>query len=316
MAGLVETRTWALVDPSGEVPAAQQAKGELTARERITLLFDMGFFCETEKLRRCRALGFGLDAGKPYTDGAMHAAVPAAAPLALIQNGLGGADMHQPWARYVTSALALLNGQVGILANWPQVPAGGGDIKAPEQAARFVQMCDAFNVPLATLSDGPGFLPGVGLVRRVIIGHGAKRLCVHGEVTVSRTSLIRRKAYGGAYVAMAAESIGADLTFAWRWLGRHPQGPQQVDRNAPQQHAVLLGLGVGERRVWLVCEWVGWLVFGVSAGLWAGACGWVSVVWWEEGWAVLAGGVGCWGGLGWWVVRVGGGSETARLVWC
>ncbi|MBQ1093364.1 carboxyl transferase domain-containing protein, partial [Streptomyces sp. B93] len=264
-AGLVETRTWALADPSGEVPTAQQAKGELTARERITLLFDAGFFYETEKLRRHRALGFGalgfgLDAGKPYADGAVHVAVPAAAPLAALNDGAA----HNPAPRDFVSTVREPSPTLVTLI---QNGLSGADIKAPEQAARFVQMCDAFNVPLATLSDGPGSLPGVGPERRVISRHGAKRLCVYGEVTVSRTSLIRRGAYGGAHVVMDEQSIGADLTFVWPRLGRRPRRPQQVDRNAPRQHVVLLG-------VWgWVNGGVGWFVGGL-VGLFLG---WVPV---------------------------------------
>ena len=89
------------------------------------------------------------------------------------------------------------------------------DIEASEKAARFVQMCDAFNIPLVTLLDVPGFLPGVDQEHGGIIRHGAKLLYAYCNATVPRISLILRKAYGGAYIVMDSQSIGADLTYAW-----------------------------------------------------------------------------------------------------
>jgi acetyl-CoA carboxylase carboxyltransferase component len=103
----------------------------------------------------------------------------------------------------------------GIVANQPARLAGVLDIKASEKAARFVQWCDAFNIPLVTLVDVPGFLPGVGQEHNGIIRHGAKLLYAYCNATVPRVQLILRKAYGGAYIVMDSRSIGADLSLAW-----------------------------------------------------------------------------------------------------
>ncbi|KLI96850.1 acyl-CoA carboxylase subunit beta [Streptomyces albidoflavus] len=125
-------------------------------------------------------------------------------------------EVHERWARNIICALARLDGQVvGIVANQPQSLAGVLDIEASEKAARFVQMCDAFNIPIVTLLDVPGFLPGVDQEHGGIIRHGAKLLYAYCNATVPRISLILRKAYGGAYIVMDSQSIGADLTYAW-----------------------------------------------------------------------------------------------------
>ncbi|WP_247196604.1 acyl-CoA carboxylase subunit beta [Streptomyces sp. GESEQ-35] len=125
-------------------------------------------------------------------------------------------EVHERWARNIICALARLDGQVvGIIANQPQTLAGVLDIEASEKAARFVQMCDAFNIPIVTFLDVPGFLPGVDQEHGGIIRHGAKLLYAYCNATVPRISLILRKAYGGAYIVMDSQSIGADLTYAW-----------------------------------------------------------------------------------------------------
>ncbi|MFI1075620.1 acyl-CoA carboxylase subunit beta, partial [Streptomyces puniciscabiei] len=125
-------------------------------------------------------------------------------------------EVHERWARNVICALARLDGHVvGIVANQPRSLAGVLDIEASEKAARFVQMCDAFNVPLVTLVDVPGFLPGVDQEHGGIIRHGAKLLYAYCNATVPRISVVLRKAYGGAYIVMDSQSIGADLTYAW-----------------------------------------------------------------------------------------------------
>jgi len=125
-------------------------------------------------------------------------------------------EIHERWARSVICTLARLDGQVvGIVANQPQTLAGVLDIHSSEKAARFVQFCDAFNIPLVTLVDVPGFLPGVDQEHGGIIRHGAKLLYAYCNATVPRISLILRKAYGGAYIVMDSQSIGADLTYAW-----------------------------------------------------------------------------------------------------
>ncbi|MDH6119705.1 acyl-CoA carboxylase subunit beta [Kitasatospora sp. GAS204B] len=125
-------------------------------------------------------------------------------------------EIHECWAPNVICALSRIDGHVvGIVANQPQCLAGVLDITASEKAARFVQMCDAFNIPLVTLLDVPGFLPGVGQEHGGIIRHGAKLLYAYCNATVPRISLILRKAYGGAYIVMDSRSIGADLSYAW-----------------------------------------------------------------------------------------------------
>ncbi|WP_093264419.1 acyl-CoA carboxylase subunit beta [Thermostaphylospora chromogena] len=125
-------------------------------------------------------------------------------------------EVHERWAGNVVCALARLDGStVGIVANQPQMVAGALDIASAEKAARFVQTCDAFNIPLVTLVDVPGFLPGTGQEHGGIIRHGAKLLYAYCAATVPRVQVILRKAYGGAYIVMDSRSIGADLSFAW-----------------------------------------------------------------------------------------------------
>ncbi|GHH51184.1 acyl-CoA carboxylase subunit beta [Streptomyces candidus] len=125
-------------------------------------------------------------------------------------------EIHETWATNIVCALARLDGQpVGIVANQPASLAGVLDIHASEKAARFVSTCDSFNIPLVTLVDVPGFLPGVGQEHSGIIRHGAKLLYAYCNATVPRVSVVLRKAYGGAYIVMDSRSIGADLSFAW-----------------------------------------------------------------------------------------------------
>ncbi|MGW7313269.1 acyl-CoA carboxylase subunit beta [Streptomyces sp. NPDC054865] len=125
-------------------------------------------------------------------------------------------EVHERWATSVITVLARLGGQVvGIVANQPQSFAGVLDIRSSEKAARFVQMCDSFNIPLVTLVDVPGFLPGVDQEHGGIIRHGAKLLYAYCNATVPRVQVILRKAYGGAYIVMDSRSIGADLSLAW-----------------------------------------------------------------------------------------------------
>ena len=115
---------------------------------------------------------------------------------------------------------------VGIVGNQPMMLAGVLDIESSEKAARFVRTCDAFNIPLVTFVDVPGFLPGVDQEYGGIIRHGAKLLYAYCEATVPRIQIITRKAYGGAYVVMNSKSIGADLAFAWPSAELAVMGPQ------------------------------------------------------------------------------------------
>jgi acetyl-CoA carboxylase carboxyltransferase component len=120
------------------------------------------------------------------------------------------------WAQNLICAFARLDGHpVGVVANQPAVLAGVLDIDASEKGARFVRTCDAFNIPIVTFVDVPGFLPGTDQEHGGIIRHGAKLLYALCEADVPRIQVITRKAYGGAYVVMNAKSIGADLAFAW-----------------------------------------------------------------------------------------------------
>ncbi len=104
---------------------------------------------------------------------------------------------------------------VGVVANQPNVLAGVLDINASDKAASFVRFCNAFNIPLLTLVDVPGFLPGVEQERGGIIRHGAKLLFAYSAATVPKITVVLRKAYGGAYIAMCSKGLGADRVFAW-----------------------------------------------------------------------------------------------------
>ena len=131
------------------------------------------------------------------------------------------------WAANICCGFARLDGQaVGIVGNQPMVLAGVLDIESSEKAARFVRTCDAFNIPLLTFVDVPGFLPGVDQEYGGIIRHGAKLLYAYCEATVPRIQVIVRKAYGGAYVVMDSKSVGSDLSFAWPSAELAVMGPQ------------------------------------------------------------------------------------------
>ncbi|MGZ4148369.1 MAG: acyl-CoA carboxylase subunit beta, partial [Actinomycetota bacterium] len=120
------------------------------------------------------------------------------------------------WAMNMVIGFARLDGRsVGIVANQPKVLGGTLDIDASEKASRFVRFCDAFNIPLLTFVDVPGFLPGKQQEYGGIIRHGAKLLYSFAEATVPRMTVITRKAYGGAYVVMNSKHLRADVSFAW-----------------------------------------------------------------------------------------------------
>jgi propionyl-CoA carboxylase beta chain len=125
-------------------------------------------------------------------------------------------EVHEYFAPNLIVGFARLDGYtVGIVGNQPAALAGTLDIDASSKGARFVRFCDAFNIPLVTLVDVPGFLPGVGQEHAGIIRHGAKLLYAFSEATVPRVTVITRKAYGGAFLVMNARSIRADIAFAW-----------------------------------------------------------------------------------------------------
>ena len=120
------------------------------------------------------------------------------------------------YAQNILTGFARLDGQtVGIIANQPAVMAGCLDINASDKAARHIRFCDAFNIPLVNLVDVPGFLPGTGQEYGGIIRHGAKLLYAYSEATVPKVTLITRKAYGGSYLAMCSQDLGADQVLAW-----------------------------------------------------------------------------------------------------
>ena len=125
-------------------------------------------------------------------------------------------EVHEHFARNIICGFARVEGRsVGIVAQQPEVLAGVLDIDASDKAARFVRTCDCFNVPLVTLVDVPGFLPGVDQEHRGIIRHGAKLLFAYSEATVPKVTVITRKAYGGAYDVMSSKHIRGDMNFAW-----------------------------------------------------------------------------------------------------
>ena len=131
------------------------------------------------------------------------------------------------WARNIVCGFARLDGHpVGIVGNQPMALAGVLDIDSSEKAARFVRTCDAFNIPILTFVDVPGFLPGVDQEYGGIIRHGAKLLYSYCESTVPRIQVVVRKAYGGAYVVMDSKSIGSDLCLAWPSAELAVMGPQ------------------------------------------------------------------------------------------
>lgn len=125
-------------------------------------------------------------------------------------------EIQSYFAQNIIIGFGRLNGKsVGIVANQPKIMAGSLDINAADKAARFVRFCDAFNIPLVSLTDVPAFLPGVAQEHNGIIRHGAKLLYAFSEATVPKINVILRKAYGGAYIAMNSKTIGADMVFAW-----------------------------------------------------------------------------------------------------
>lgn len=137
----------------------------------------------------------------------------------LIAEVVDGGDFLevQPfYAQNMVVGFARMNGQsVGIVANQPKVIAGSLDINGSDKAARFIRFCDAFNIPLITFVDTPGYLPGVSQEYGGIIRHGAKMLYAYSEATVPKITVIVRKAYGGAYLAMCSRALGADAVYAF-----------------------------------------------------------------------------------------------------
>ncbi len=125
-------------------------------------------------------------------------------------------EVSEGWARNIVTGFARLGGRtVGVIANQPRVLAGVLDVDASDKAARFIRFCDSFNIPLLTFVDTPGYLPGVDQEHAGVIRHGAKLLFAYSEATVPKLTVIMRKAYGGAYIAMCSRHLGADFVVSW-----------------------------------------------------------------------------------------------------
>ncbi len=136
-------------------------------------------------------------------------------------------EVQPYYALNITTGFIRINGKsIGVIANQPKVLAGCIDINTSDKAARFIRTCDSFNIPLLTLVDTPGFLPGVGQEHGGIIRHGAKMLYAYSEATVPKVTVILRKAYGGAYIAMCSKHLKADMVFAWPSAEIAVMGPE------------------------------------------------------------------------------------------
>jgi acetyl-CoA carboxylase carboxyltransferase component len=136
-------------------------------------------------------------------------------------------EVQEHYARNIVVGFARIDGySLGIVANQPKVLAGVLDVDASDKAARFIRFCDAFNVPLLTLVDTPGYLPGVNQEHAGVIRHGAKLLYSYSEATVPKLTVIMRKAYGGAYIAMCSRHLGANFVIAWPTAEIAVMGPE------------------------------------------------------------------------------------------
>ncbi|MBE0666189.1 MAG: acyl-CoA carboxylase subunit beta, partial [Bacteroidales bacterium] len=136
-------------------------------------------------------------------------------------------EVHEMWARNIVIGFGRLGGRtVGFVANQPLEMAGVLDVDSSDKAARFIRYCDAFNIPLVTFVDLPGYLPGVDQEHAGVIRHGAKVLYAYSEATVPKLTVILRKAYGGGYIAMSSRHLRADFVFAWPGAEIAVMGPE------------------------------------------------------------------------------------------
>ncbi|HFD40620.1 MAG TPA: methylmalonyl-CoA carboxyltransferase, partial [Anaerolineae bacterium] len=136
-------------------------------------------------------------------------------------------EIHADFAPNLLVGFARLDGYpVGIVAQQPQALAGVLDIDASDKGARFIRFCDSFNIPLVTLTDTPGFLPGVQQEHGGIIRHGAKMLFAYAEATVPKLAVVTRKAYGGAYIVMSSKHLRSDVNLAWPGAEIAVMGPE------------------------------------------------------------------------------------------
>ena len=125
-------------------------------------------------------------------------------------------EPHAYYAQNIVVGFGRLNGRtLGVIANQPNVLAGCLDVDSSDKAARFIRFCDCFNIPMLTIADVPGYLPVPSRSGTAIIRHGAKLLWCYSEATVPKMTLIIRKNYGGAYIAMSSRHLGSDITLAW-----------------------------------------------------------------------------------------------------
>jgi acetyl-CoA carboxylase carboxyltransferase component len=151
-------------------------------------------------------------------------------------------ELRSRWAPNVVTALATVDGRpIGVLANQPLAIAGTLDIPASQKGARFVAFCDAFNLPILTLVDTPGFYPGKDLEWRGMIRHGAQLVFAYGRATVPRVCVILRKSYGGAYIVMDSKRMGNDVCLAW-------PGAELAVMGAGQASAILQRGATDEQR--------------------------------------------------------------------
>jgi acetyl-CoA carboxylase carboxyltransferase component len=157
-------------------------------------------------------------------------------------------ELFPDWATNMITCFSRLNGHsVGIIANQPWSKAGSLDIDASDKASRFIRFCDAFNIPLVTLVDVPGYLPGTDQEWGGIIRHGAKMLFAYSEATVPKLTLVIRKAYGGAYIGMCSRGLGADIVLSWPSAELAVMGPDgaapiiyrhEIEKSADPQAAL------------------------------------------------------------------------------
>lgn len=178
--------------------------------------------------------------------------------IALVDDGLL-LQLQEMYAPNVITGLARMDGMsVGVVANQPQQLAGTLDIAAAEKAARFVRFCDAFNIPILTLVDVPGFLPGTDQEFNGIIRRGAKLIYAYAEASVPKLTVITRKAFGGAYIVMGSKKLGADLNLAWplAQIGvMGPQGAVNILYRRELQAAEEAGEDVEARRAQIVADY-------------------------------------------------------------
>jgi methylmalonyl-CoA decarboxylase subunit alpha len=221
---------------TGEEISFEELGGAKTHNEKSGVAH---FACESDEdaIRRIKQLLSYLPSNNmedaPYvetgddrrrTDAALNTIIPdspskiydmKAVILSIVDNG-DFFEPHQYFAGNIIVGFARLNGRaIGIIANQPKVLAGCLDINASDKATRFIRFCDSFNIPLLTIADVPGYLPGSQQEWGGIIRHGAKLLWCYSEATVPKLLLVTRKDYGGSYLAMCSKDLGADMAFAW-----------------------------------------------------------------------------------------------------